>query len=65
MILDLKMEIEAIKKKHKWKEFWKWKIWLSEQELQMQASLTKSLYCRKLENLKEWIILLINTTYQS
>ena len=37
MIRDLKMEIEAIKKKHKPKELWKWKVWVSNQEPQMQA----------------------------
>ena len=33
---DLKTEIREIKKTQK-REFWKWKIWVNEQELQMQA----------------------------
>ena len=39
-IQDLKMEIEAIKKTQT-EEFWKWKIQVNKQELQMQASPTE------------------------
>ena len=35
-VQNLKTEIEAIKN-HKPREIWKWKIWVNDQELQMQA----------------------------